>query len=280
MSDEEIFKKGSTTYYWSSKLFSEAVRGDVFKLYSFVRVVDDYVDSVPSDVGRYNYVIGKWRAYRSGSLTLDKNSKFESDDKIVQNIIDVVEKYKIDNGLVDAFIASMQMDIDKKTYLEMSETIEYMYGSAEVIGSMMSQIIGVPDKALQYARLQGRAMQYINFIRDIDEDNVLGRQYFPISELKKYNLTRLTKKSAADRPEEFVSFMNAQLDMYEQWQSEANKGFKYIPRKSRIAVRTAADMYSWTAKEIRKDPFVVFEKKIKPSRQRVIACGIKRGIYS
>lgn len=42
-SDEEIFKKGSTTYYWSSKFFPKKVRKDVLKFYSFVRVVDDYV---------------------------------------------------------------------------------------------------------------------------------------------------------------------------------------------------------------------------------------------
>ena len=45
-----IFKKGSTTYYNSTKLFPSKIRKDVTTLYSFVRIADNYVDAVPQDV--------------------------------------------------------------------------------------------------------------------------------------------------------------------------------------------------------------------------------------
>ena len=61
------------------------------------------------------------------------------------------------------------------------ETLTYIYGSAEVIGLMMLAILrpdlrtGEQAKQLQkYAALQGRAMQYINFIRDMQEDQNLA----------------------------------------------------------------------------------------------------------
>ena len=44
---KRIFKNGSKTYYYSSFFFPPNVKEDVFKLYSFVRKADDYVDSVP-----------------------------------------------------------------------------------------------------------------------------------------------------------------------------------------------------------------------------------------
>jgi 15-cis-phytoene synthase len=279
MTDKEIFHKGSTTYYWSSKLFKPSVREDVFKLYSFVRVADDYVDSIPPDIKQYTELIGLWDKHKAGgipALVIDTN---ETNARVVQNIVEVVNKYGIDPSTVDSFLMSMQMDLDKKTYQSMADSIDYMYGSAEVIGLMMSKIIGVPDKAMKYAQLQGRAMQYINFIRDIAEDNDLGRIYFPVTELKKYGFLGLSKQEAMDNLGEFKKFMNAQLDIYDEWQAEANKGFKYLPRRSRVAVRTAVDMYNWTAKQIRKNPAVVFEQKIKPSKLRVILCGLKRGVY-
>jgi ferredoxin len=49
------------------------------------------------------------------------------------------------------------------------------------VRSMMESALGVDKKAYKYAKLQGRAMQYINFIRDISEDNQLKRLYFPKS---------------------------------------------------------------------------------------------------
>ena len=46
---DEIFRKGSTTYYYSTKLFPANVRKEVTQLYNFVRIADNYVDSVPQD---------------------------------------------------------------------------------------------------------------------------------------------------------------------------------------------------------------------------------------
>ena len=46
---EDIFRNGSTTYYYSTKLFPVSIRKEVTQLYNFVRIADNYVDSVPQD---------------------------------------------------------------------------------------------------------------------------------------------------------------------------------------------------------------------------------------
>ncbi len=58
--EKDIFQKGSTTYYWSSKFFPAAVRDDVFKLYSFVRVADDYVDQLPPQAAKFHALRKAW----------------------------------------------------------------------------------------------------------------------------------------------------------------------------------------------------------------------------
>ena len=56
----ETFRNGSTTYFNSSRFFPETVRRDVFALYGFVRVADNFVDSVPQDAdGFYEFVDGR-----------------------------------------------------------------------------------------------------------------------------------------------------------------------------------------------------------------------------
>lgn len=287
MDEDKIFQRGSTTYYWSSKFFPEATRKDVQKLYSFVRIADNFVDQVPSDASGFKRLEGLWR-----KLTRGKKINTKPDDIsaiAAQNMYDLATKYNFELAWIDAFLASMQMDIEQRTYETLDETLEYIYGSAEVIGLMMLAVLR-PDlhtgnseqlhTIQEYAKLQGRAMQYINFIRDIDEDIDLGRCYFPQSELRKYGLSELSYKCAYTHPAAYREFFDGQLAYYRQWQAEANKGFKYIPYGQRIAVRTAADMYGWTANKLAHDPFVVFDKKVKPSKYRVVARAIVRSLHA
>ena len=172
----------------------------------------------------------------------------------------------------------MQMDLDKKVYRTLDDTLEYVYGSAEVIGLLMAKVIGLPDESLHYARMQGRAMQFINFIRDIEEDNALGRIYFPDEDFTRFGIKSLDKSSILNKQIEFGKFIQFQVARYSGWQDEADKGFKYIPKRSRIAIRTAVDMYNWTAHSIAEQPMLVFHGKLKPRKSRIIQAGILRTI--
>lgn len=297
MTDDQIFRSGSTTYYWSSKFFSPTVRKDVAKLYSFVRVADNFVDAIPQDKKGFDAFERSWRRAATGKKLRSKNN--DTTNRVVTNMYEVAQKYHFDYAWIDAFLSSMRMDLKGRTYKNLDDTLEYIYGSAEVIGLMMLAILrpdiiqiaqGAKDKSsdaltpieqqarrvCDYAKLQGRAMQYINFIRDIDEDAQLGRCYFPQSELEKYGVISIDYKGAMRHPPEFREFIEGQIAYYNEWQAEANKGFRYIPYRQRIALRTAVDMYNWTAREIAQSAFVVFDKKVKPSKFRVIMRAIVR----
>lgn len=275
--EKNIFKAGSTTYYWSAKFFPKDVRDDVFKLYSFVRVVDDMVDQVPSDTARFNSMLRRWKNVKKQLLLheLPQSLNDTLDEKVLYNMAYIVYRYECDPAWVDAFLASMSMDVNNKIYKTLDDTLDYIYGSAEVIGLFMARIMQLPIKPYEYAKLQGRAMQYINFLRDINEDNSLGRCYFPKSILNSHGLKDLTEKTVQKNPDAFKAFMNEQLLLYESWQTEASKGFSYIPRRLRIPLKTAVEMYNWTAEEIKKDPFVIYRKKVKPSKKRVITAAAR-----
>lgn len=275
--EQEIFKNGSTTYYWSSLFFPERTRDDVFKLYSFVRVADNFVDMQPQNKKAFTQLKRAWKAIVKNGKQPGKRT--DADVRLaVLNMYDLYKKYRFNPVWINAFLQSMEADLLQNNYKTLDDTITYMYGSAEVIGLMMAKIIGVPKKGFEAAKLQGRAMQYINFIRDIVEDNELGRRYFPDSELQKYGLPGLSVSLAYKHPAAFREFIEAQLVYYHEWQKQAAEGFKYIPRSQRIALRTAVDMYSWTADTIAKNPFIVFDKKIKPSKSRVVVRALVRSI--
>lgn len=257
-----IFKGGSKTYFYSTIFFPKKVKEDVFILYSFLRKADDYVDAVPQDAeGFYSF---KERYYQAIDGTI-------TGDIVVDSFVKLVERKKFETSWVDAFLNSMEMDIAKSEYETMKELLVYLYGSSEVVGLFMAKIMDLSEESYENARYLGRSMQYINFIRDIYEDIGLGRTYFPQKDLKLFNLESLDKEYTKKRPEEFKGFIRRQLETYFSWQEKAEEGFSYIPFRYLIPVKTASDLYKWTGSQINKNPFVVYERKVKPSIPNILS---------
>jgi len=266
---DEIFKKGSTTYYYSTKLFPARIRKEVTQLYNFVRIADDYVDSVPQDTEGFMNFKNEYYRVRDGN---------ESDNEVITEFVNLSNKRKFKTEWIEAFLYSMEMDTKKSTYEDLDELDTYLYGSAEVIGLMMNKVMNIDSNANDSARYLGKAMQFINFIRDIDEDLDLKRTYFPVEDLEAFGLSGLTRGEARRKPKQFKAFIRSQIHLYFKWQKRAELGFEFIPKNMRIAVKTASDMYLWTAKEIYKNPFIVYDLKIKPSWSKVLLNGLKNTV--
>lgn len=256
-----IFKGGSRTYFYSTIFFPKKVKEDVFVLYSFLRKADDYVDAIPQDAeGFYGF---KERYYNAldGIIT---------GDIVVDSFVKLLERKKFETSWVDAFLNSMEMDITTSKYETMKDLLVYLYGSSEVVGLFMAKIMNLPQESYDNARYLGRAMQYINFIRDISEDIELGRSYFPQKDLKSFNIESLNEEYTRKKPEEFNGFIRKQLEIYYSWQIKAEDGFSYIPFRYLIPIKTASDLYKWTGSQINKNPFVVYQRKVKPSIPNIL----------
>ena len=76
------------------------------------------------------------------------------------------------------------MDLVERTYTE-NDYIEYIYGSAEVVGLMCLKVFCEGDEKkynslVEPARKLGSAFQKVNFLRDMKSDfSERGRVYFP-----------------------------------------------------------------------------------------------------
>ncbi len=259
-----IFKNGSRTYFYSSVFFPKKVKEDVSILYAFVRVVDDFVDSLPQKEKEFFKFYNNFKKSWDGEL---------SGNQVIDDFVSLAKEKEFLLEWIEAFFKAMKSDLEVKKYFDIEDTISYMYGSAEVIGLMMSKIMKLDPQAHYGAKMLGRSMQYINFIRDLYEDNNLARQYLPIKEMREFGLESLNKEIAKKDKKAFVSFINKQLDYYNNWQKQAAEAFKYLPFRYYIPIVTASLMYNYTAKKIKKDPFIVFKKRVKPSVFRIIITG-------
>jgi len=262
----KIFRSGSTTYYFSSLFFPKKAREDVFKLYAFVRTADDLVDRVPQDKeGFYSFK----KEYEEAA------SNEKSGNSVIDGFVRLSAEKVFDLSWAGAFLSSMEKDLVKTSYRDIKELEEYIYGSAEVIGLMMARIMELPKEADNCARQLGKAMQLINFIRDIKEDLALGRTYLPQDEIKSFGLSSIDLCSASASKRSFENLILFQIDRYRTWMEEAAAGFRFLPKKYLVPVKTASDMYDWTAQQIKKAPRIVFSKKVKPSRTKILLYALK-----
>ncbi len=257
-----IFKQGSTTFFYSSLFFPNYLKKDVFVLYGFVRKADNFVDSMAQKInGFYNF-----KEKYERSIIGEKSNNF-----VIDEFVKLSRKKGFKQKWTESFLKSMEMDITKHRYNSIEDTLKYIYGSAEVVGLYMSRIMNLPKKAEYYAKYLGRSMQYINFLRDINEDNQLGRIYFPNDDLEEYNLKNLEYEYVKNHEDNFFLFIEKQLSRYCEWQSVAEEGFKYMPKRYLIPVKTASEMYNWTAEQIYKDPMIIYKVKVKPMINQIFS---------
>ncbi len=292
---KKIFKKGSKTYFYSSLFFPKKIRDKVDILYAFVRTADDFVDCIPADRTSFfqfkNYYLQQKKLTDSKNFKKNniKNSPAKKSEipnlqtieikslhrQIVEEFIRLEETLESEPAWTEAFLASMESDLETKIYQNIEETKEYIYGSANVIGLFMSKILNLPPESYYFAEHLGMSFQYINFIRDIEEDLRLGRSYFPQDLLQKHNLPNLKLEEVRKKPKEFHKFVQEILEQYAKWQEIAEQGFHFFPKKYRTAIKTASDMYKWTGRQIAKNPLIVYEKKIKPQKRQILLTGIR-----
>ncbi len=266
LSARGIFERGSTTYFTASLFFSKALREKVTTVYAFVRVADDFVDATPQDKKGFDSFYAGYQAAWNGKPVASE---------IINNFVALAQSEDFSQDWIEAFFGAMRADLSKTEYATLEELEEYMFGSAEVIGLMLAKLMRLPPAAAQSAKMLGKAMQYCNFLRDIKEDIALGRTYIPATTLQQFGFSRLSEKSARSKPAQFAALMRSQVKQYDKWMNETTDGFQYIPWRERLAIQTAAKMYTWTARTIATDPFTVFSHKIKPSKALIMLTALK-----
>ena len=264
---EAITKQFGTSYYFATRFLPTDLRQATYALYSFFRIPDEIVDNTKDSsdadiLAELNNWQEVWeRAYHGGITeypVLNLTSK-------VFHTYHIPYQYSLD------FLAAMKQDITIKEYKTYQDLQQYMYGSASVVGLMMTYIIGyTDDKALEYASLLGEAMQMTNFIRDIGEDyDQRGRIYIPQYDLSKYKVTEdMIQKHQVTQ--EFVNCLKYQIQHTRELYRKSDKGLQYLNRKGRFAVIMASRMYEAILGKIEQNHYDVLTKRARTSKREKV----------
>jgi phytoene synthase len=255
------------TYYLATLLLPPAKRPFVHALYGFARYADEIVDDLASTLSdaQKAEALEKW-----GSSVIADIKSGKSHDHIGAALVDTVKRFEIPISYFEAFLKSMQMDLTITQYQSYEDLMEYVYGSAAVIGLQMLPILGtLSDEAYVAAEKLGVAFQLANFIRDVGEDLDRGRVYLPLQELAKHGVTRQMLEARTLTPE-IKSALKEQIARVRQLQAEASSGIKLLSPESRACIEAASELYCGIVDEVEKIDYEIFKKRAKTSTWRRI----------
>ena len=242
-----VIKRYSTSFFFSSNLLSKSIRQDIFNIYGFVRLADEIVDTFhgyPKKELLEDFEIELWRSI-DNKISLNP---------ILNSFQHTVNKYSIPHELINSFLDSMKMDLEKKEYDTVEEYKKYIYGSADVVGLMCLKVF-VKGSEETYNQLSpfaislGSAFQKVNFLRDLkaDKEN-LNRSYFPNTSFE--NLSEKDKDSIVNDIEDDFS--------------KGLEGIKNLPIDAKFGVFMAYRYYNQLLKKLKNTPATeIINKRIR-----------------
>lgn len=226
----------STSFSLGIRILNKEFHKPIYAIYGFVRFADEIVDT-------FHDHDKKDLLERFVQETHNSIREKISLNPILHSFQETVNTYQIDIALVDTFLHSMTMDLDKKAY-DQHNYEEYILGSAEVVGLMCLKVFCRGDESV-YQGLKGDAMrlgsafQKINFLRDIRADYLdKGRVYFPNLDIERFD-ENSKKEIESDIKKDFDAGYN---------------GIKKLPKGSRLGVYVAYTYYLALFKKIRNTP--------------------------
>jgi phytoene/squalene synthetase len=251
-------RRYSTSFSLGIRFLSPELREPIYAIYGFVRLADEIVDSF-HDHDKME-LLQQFRTETFSAIT-----RGLSLNPILHAFQKTVNKYNIQHHLIETFLDSMEMDLDKTAYNQEGYE-KYILGSAEVVGLMCLHVFCNGDDQLYqkteyYAMRLGSAFQKINFLRDMKADyQELGRVYFPGLDMSNFNDTvkqELEKDIARDFQDGFT-------------------GLKMLPRSSRLGVYVAYVYYHRLFQKIKHTPASrLMEQRIRIPNQRKFTLFVK-----
>ena len=241
-----VTKAYSTSFSIGIWCLEKRLRDPVYSIYGFVRFADEIVDTFHN----YNKKELLDRFKKETYLAITEKISL---NPILNSFQATVNRFAIEKDLIDLFLESMEMDLEKRHY-DADGLKLYILGSAEVVGLMCLRVFcdgneSRYQKLKPFAMSLGSAFQKVNFLRDLNADITgLGRTYFP--GLEGNGLDDDMKRMAEQSIES--DFHNAYL------------GIMQLPRSSRFGVYVAYVYYRALFRKIRNTPLdKIFHSRIR-----------------
>ena len=193
---EAVRRKASgSSFYAAMRLMPKAEREAMFAIYAFCRAVDDIADDGVGTRDERRAALDLWR----NDVTVLCQGRAPGGAEF---LTEVIARFHLRLEDFLAVIDGMQMDVDADIVAPPLEVLDlYCDRVASAVGRLSIKVFGMEEgPGFALARHLGRALQFTNILRDLDEDAAANRLYLPMEYLDLVGFGRLEPRVVLEDP--------------------------------------------------------------------------------
>jgi 15-cis-phytoene synthase len=259
----QITRREAKNFAYGIMVLPRDKRRAVAAVYAFAREVDDIADGALPDADKREYLQRLHQVLETVDSTSAASIADHGGAPWAVALADSRTRFPIPLEALHALVDGGLQDTEQSTYADFDELRGYCEKVAGAVGLACLAVYGSDDT--ERAMTLGIALQLINIIRDVDEDQQLGRVYLPQEELSAFGVEEL-----APSPE-FRELMAFEAERARAHLAEGLLLLDSLDRRSALCVRTFASLYRETLDRIEESDFDVFGEKTRLSTPRKLA---------
>lgn len=254
---EQITRREAANFYYGIRLLPRSKRQAMCAVYAFARRVDDIGDG---DLGADAQVLELSRE-RTRLATLDSDAD-DLSDPVMTALAHATFRYNMPRDAFTMLIDGVDQDVHGTEYESFDQLVGYCRCVAGTIGRLCVAIFtdGRADaRTFALADDLGVAMQVTNILRDVVEDQQLGRIYLPAEDRRRFGCPELgsADRSAVGRLIEFEA--KRACDWFDRGMLLSAE----LDRRSAACLQAMTGIYRRILARIVEDPTAVLSGRIR-----------------
>jgi len=254
----QIMQDASKNYSFASQMLPPDKRKHVEALYAFLRVGDDRVDVSHSGFDSPLEAIKDWEEAYWNAFHTNVSSH-----PVLRAYHNTASIFEIPPDLMDAYFRAMKADLTVTRFATFADLLDYVEGSAMVVGRAMTHIMGLRsgytfEEAMPYADALSVAMQLSNFWRDIPYDWSIGRVYIPLEDLDRFGVCE-EEIAVGHITRPFKQLLEFEIKRTEQYYRKARLGVAMLA-SGQWGILSGLEIYRAILTSIRRARYNIFKR--------------------
>ncbi len=179
-------------------------------------------------------------------------------------LADAIDRYGVSEADLRAVLDGVETDLTPRRIETDEELRSYCYHVASAVGLATLPVLtdgGPPTAGMREAAVDlGLGMQYVNVLRDIDEDLALGRIYLPREELAAHGVDEAALR-ARTMTDGLRSLLAAHAERAGSYLDSGRRLLPDLPRRSRACPWLLSEIYGRILARIVAADYPVFERR-------------------
>lgn len=265
-----VAKTRAGNFRYGMRLLPKDRRRAMYAIYACAREIDDIADGELEPAVKRGELDRMSRQLQK--LHASGDSAGGHDDLLFSALTDAVSRYPIPLEEFQDLIAGVLMDVNEESYSTFRDLCRYCDRVAGSIGRLITALLSPADTAA--AKRLGSSvwvgMQLTNILRDIAEDQAIGRIYLPDADLRQFGFSTGPDRPAFEPGAAFDALVSFEGERAASFYEALDMLLPMLDRRGAACIAAMAAIYRRLLTTILKEPSRVLDRRLTlPAREKV-----------